>query len=176
MQTTKTEKNLSGYTMPGSFISIACLGLAVAGACFLFPKQGNLNAAVACPSMTTSDQNAYAVLSQDIRAANAVENFQPDQLVLAAGQGQVTYAFNKTSHTLTRTSGDDSRVLLTGVESFSFSLLQRAPAGAPLGSLAQANVNNAKAVACRWSCSRNLAGAKLDSETFQMAPVLMRNH
>ena len=176
MQPTETRKSSLGFATSGSVISMACIGLLAASACFLLPKQVSLHAAVACPSLAVGDQDTYAVLSQDIRAAKSVEHFQPDQLVLAAGKGQVTYAFDAAKRTLTRRSDGQDRVLLTGVESFSFSILHRAGPGAPFGTLAPATISDAKAVACHWSCSRTLAGAKLDSETFEMAPVLLRNH
>jgi len=176
MQPTKNRKSPLGYATPGSVISLACIGLLAASTCFLFPKQVSLHAAVACPSLAVGDQDAYAVLSEDIRAAKSVEHFQPDQLVLAAGKGHVTYAFDSAKRTFTRSSDGQDRILLTGVESFSFSILHRAGSGAPFGTLVPATINDAKAVSCHWSCSRRFAGARLDAESFAMAPVLMRNH
>lgn len=175
MQTTNTRKGLLGYTTPGSLTSLVCVGLVIAGTCFLHPKTGNLNAAVVWPSVTTQNQDVYAVLSQDIRAAGSVENFQPNQFVLAAPQGNVTYTFDPAAHTLTRTSDGKCRTLLASVESFSVSLLRRPGSGMPFGALVPANLDDARAISCRWSCSRSLAGAKLGPETFRMAPVLMRN-
>jgi hypothetical protein len=175
MKTTNARKDLSGYILPGSLISIACVGLMVAGANVGFSKHGSLNAAVAEPSLTADDQDAYAVMSQDIRAASSVESFQPDQLVLSAPNGSVAYTFDSVGHTLTRTSSGESRTLLTGVNSLAFSLLHRGGSDVPFGTMVPASITDAKAVACHWSCSRKLAGAKLGSDSFQMTPVMLRN-
>ena len=160
--------------MPGTVMSIASLGLVIASVSGFFPKPG-LKAAVPCPGLMTQSQDASAVLSQDIRSANSVQSLESNQLVLTAPQGTVTYTFDAPGHSLTRTSAGLSRKLLTGVDSFSFSLLRRAGVEAPLGTLVPASAEDARAVTCRWSCSRNLAGARLDSEAFQMAPVVMRH-
>ncbi|MGH7969454.1 MAG: hypothetical protein ACREIC_12075, partial [Limisphaerales bacterium] len=175
MQTTNTEKGLSGFAITGSLKPSACLGLVLTGACLLFPKPGNLKAAVACPSLNTENQSAYAALSQDIRGASSVERFEANEITLAVGNNTVTYTYAEADHSLTRTFAGKSRKLLTGIDSFAFSLLHRAGPGAPLGTLVPASVDSAKAVACRWSCSRRLAGARLDSGSFHMAPVVMRN-
>ena len=174
-QTTNNRKNLAGYILPGSLISIACVGLTIAGASVGFSKHGSLSVAVADPSLTGNDQDAYAMLAQDIRAASSVESFQPGQLVLGAPNGSVAYTFDSAGHTLTRTSAGETRTLLTGVDSLSFSLLHRAGPEAPFGTMVPANIADAKAIACHWSCSRKLAGAKLGSDNFQMTPVLLRN-
>jgi hypothetical protein len=167
-------KALAGYSVSSTMMSVACLGLIGAGI-FFVPKQGSLKAAIACPSLTTQSQDASAVLSQDIRAARSAQSAGADQLVLSSSQGDVSYTYDKTAHSLSRTSGGISQTVLTGVDAFSFSLLRRGGADTAFGSLVPANGDDARAVTCRWSCSRTVAGGKLDSENFQMSPVVMRH-
>lgn len=167
-------KALAGYSFSNTMMSVACLGLIGTGI-FFVPKQGSLKAAVACPSLTTQSQDASAVLSQDIRSARSVQDAGANQLLISSSQGDISYTYDKTTRSLSRTSAGVSRTLLTGVDAFSFSLLRRGGPEVAFGTLVPASADEARAVTCRWSCSRTLVGGKLDSETFQMSPVVMRH-
>jgi len=131
------------------------------------------------PNLNTQTQNAGNVIAQDVRRASSVESATEDQLVLkvslAEGITMVTYTYNAASHTLTRTAGQTAQTLLKDVDCFAFSLFQKPAANAPFDTFAPATAQNARMVGCHWSCSRKLAGAKLDSETVQMAPMVLRH-
>jgi hypothetical protein len=127
-----------------------------------------------CSGLDAENQNATKVISQDIRLARSVESSNANQLVLRSLGETISYTFDAANHTLTRDASSKTENLLTRVDSLAFSLLRPDPFRAD-GGLIPANLSNARAVACRWSCSWKLAGAKLDSGEIRLAAVLMRN-
>jgi hypothetical protein len=168
---TKTKIALMGSTLAGMLISVACAGLVCVGANSFLPMHAGL---AICPNLTAKDRNASEVISQDVQAAHSVERPSANQLVLKGPDGNVSYTYDAVHRTLIRASHENTERLLTGVDSFSFSLLRPGP-NASRGVLLPAMACQARAVACRWSCSRKLARVKLDSEDFQMSAIVLRN-
>jgi hypothetical protein len=167
----KTKIALMGSAVAGMLLSVGCAGLVFVGASSFLPMRGGL---AICPDLTAKDQNASEVISQDVQCAHSVERPGANQLVLNGPDGNVVYTYDAVHRTLMRSSRGNTTRILTGVDSFSFSLL-RPSANGPRGVLVPATACHAKAVACRWSCSRKLARVKLDSEDFQMSAIVLRN-
>ena len=118
--------------------------------------------------------NVSEVISQDIRDACSVESPSVNQLVFKGVHGKVVYTFNVGHRSLIRMDGLRSEKLLTEVDSLSFSLLR--PAACKMNSeFMPANTGKARAVACSWSCSRKIAGLKLNSEEGGVPAILLRN-
>jgi len=149
-------------------------GLVLFGASSALPRQGGLASIAVCPSLDQQNRNASDVIAQDIRRAYTVQSLTSNRFVLKTHEGDITYFYDAAARTLTRSDDRDSETLLVWVDSFAFALLQR---GVPAASytFAPATADHAKLVACRWSCSQKVAGIKLDSDTFQMTPVVLRN-
>ena len=127
--------------------------------------------------LNNQSRNAGDLLTRDIRSATSVASATTNQLVLNAFDGtNVTYTYNATGGTLSRSKGSQSRTLLQGITSLSFSLYQRPtnssavyeqfPTGTPA---------NAKLVAFKWSCSRQVAGPENNSQSLDLAVVELRN-
>jgi hypothetical protein len=181
MNTEKVKNVRSGFALPGMVMNITLSGVLLLGAGSLGLSNARKVAAMASyPSLNRQDQKATDLIAQDIRGASSVESASDTQIVLkgvvTGGASTVAYTFNPAARTLTRTEGSSMRTLLTDVDSFAFSLFQRPAAGAPYGTFAPATARTAKMVGCRWSCSRKVAGAKVDSESIQIAPVILRSH
>jgi hypothetical protein len=170
----KTKRAVTGSALTGMLLSLACAGFVFVGASSFLPRHADLATIAICPDLTAKSLNASKVISQDVHGARSVERPCANQLVLKAPGGNVSYAYDPVHRTLLRASGGNTERLLTGVDSISFSLLRPAPHG-PYGALVPATASNTRAVACHWSRSWKVAGAKLDSEDFRMAAIVLRN-
>lgn len=162
-------------------VSRMLVGIALGGV--LLFGLGSMVSKVACmasyPALNDQSQNATSLIAQDIRRASSVQSANGHQLVLAVrhpeGSSTVTYNYDEATRTLTRTDNAGAQTILTEVDSFAFSLLRKPASDAAYSVLAPATADSAKLVGCSWSCSRKLAGTKVDSETIQIAPVVLRN-
>ena len=127
------------------------------------------------PGLNRQGQNASTVITEDIRQASSIDSASSDRVVLKRADGKITYVYSATARTLTRVDAKGTQTILTDLESFSFSLFQRPAVGTAYGQFSPASATEARLLGCRWSCSRKLAGAKLDTETIELAPVVLRN-
>src|SRR5262249_28254513 len=154
---------LKGSTLACTLVSISC-----AGAGWLAVSS------TICTYTTAEDRKASDLISQDIREARTVESPGANKIVLKAFRGNVSYSFDEQHHTLSRPAGSRSQNLLTGVDSFAFSLSRPSPYSAK-GVLISACPSNARAVSCHWSCSKKVVWAKLHSHQISVGPILLRN-
>ena len=74
-----------------------------------------------------------------------------------------------------RADGRGSNTLLSDVQAFSSSLFQKPGPAAAYNTFAPAVAANAKMVGCPWTCSRELAGEKVNSGSTEIAPIVLRN-
>jgi hypothetical protein len=176
-----SRRKILGFVASGPLANLAVGGLIVlgAGSIGLFHSH-DLAALAAFPSLDSQDQNAGSIIAQDIRCARCVDSRNTNEIAFresgSTGVSTITYNFDTESHTLTRTdSQGGAQVLLNGVEAFSFSLFQRPGANAAYGTFAPANASDAKVVGCHWTCSRKVAGEKVNSQTVEIAPIVLRN-
>lgn len=170
-----------GFAIPGMLLNITIGGMLVVGTGSLGLSSVHKVANMASyPGLNTQSQAASSMIAQDLRRASAVERASSEQVVLtvrrADGISSVTYTYDAVMHSLTRTEGSTTQTVLRDIDSFAFCLFQRPAAAAAFDTLTPATAQNARVVSCHWSCSRKVAGAKLDSETVQMAPMVLRNH
>ena len=171
---TNIKLRSAGSTLAGIFLSIACAGLGCLVLSSVSPKHAGLSWIALFSCLDAENQNASKVISQDIHCARSLESAGPNELVLRSFNGNITYTFDAAHHRLTRIANSKIQKVLTHVDSFSFSLLRLDPYNAN-GALVPSSPSNAKAVACGWSSSWKLAGAKLDSDEIRMAAITLRN-
>jgi len=171
----KTTKRLTkGFALPGLLLNLSFGSLLLFSASSaLHPRQW-MNQIAISHTLTQQDREASDVLSQEIRGASSVQRATARQIVLSNRHGNVSYTYDAAARTLTRAEGVNSEILLKGLDSFSFSLFRRPGAQDAFNAFTPSTAENAKLVACRWSCSQRIAGAKLDSDSFQMSPTLLR--
>jgi len=161
-------------------VNVALVGLAVLGSGTLGLTSMHKMATMASyPELNRQDQSASSIIAADIRRAGSVESATGDRLVLrsviAGHESTVSYVYNAATRTLTRADAQGCQTLLKDVDSFAFSLFQRPAPGAAFAQFLPATGTEAKMIGCRWTCSRKLAGSKLDSESIEVAPVVLRN-
>ena len=174
MNVTKIQKFLQGFTLPGLLLPVSLGSLVLFSAGPALHPHSWLNQIAISPRLTQQDRNASDLLCQDLRAASSVQSAGANQIILNTSNGNVAYTYNPAARTLTRLQGAKSETVLAGVDAVSFSLFQRPGAQDMFNKLTPATVENARLVACHWSCSQRFAGAKLDSDSFQVAPTLLR--
>ncbi len=172
-----SNRNLrrAGFTITELVVATGVGGLTLLciAALYLFSQRsfvGMYNYA----DLNNRSRNASDMLSRDIRCAAAVISATSNQIVLGSGTN-ISYTYDPTSRTLVRAQGTDSRTLLYGVDSLSFSLYQRPLTNATYGNFPAATPANAKMVAFQWSSSRQVMAAKMNSESVQAAIVELRN-
>jgi len=129
--------------------------------------------------LNSRNRRASDLLSRDIRSATAVgsstRSTTNSQIVLRSKQGDVTYAFDETAGTLTRSQAANTEVLLAGLTSLTFSLYQRPATGAVYEAFPSATASTAKLVGFEWTCSRKVYGTEKSSENVETALVELRN-
>jgi hypothetical protein len=121
-------------------------------------------------------RNTSDVVSKDIRSALSVASATSSQLVLNAPDlTNVTYTFDASGRTLTRSKGNDVRTVLKDLNSVAFSLYARPLTNSSYNQFPTGTVATAKMVSIKWSCSRMLVGSRTNSEDIQEAIVSLRN-
>jgi hypothetical protein len=180
MNTNSSKRTLWGFSTPYTMVNVALVGLAVLGSGTLGLSSMHKMATMASyPGLNHQGQSASGIIASDIRRASSVESATGERLVLrmvfAGHESTVSYVYDAATRTLTRTDAHGSQTLLTDVDRFSFSLFQRPAPGAAFAQFLPASGTEAKMIGCRWTCSRKLAGSKLDSESIEVAPVVLRN-
>jgi hypothetical protein len=181
MKTKSSKSTRRGFSTTRTMVNVALVGVAMlSSGSFGLTSWRKLATMASYPTLNHQAQNASSRIAQDIRRSSSVDSATPDRLVLNASVGgrnsSVTYVYNAAARTLTRLDVHGTQTILTDIDSFSFSLFQRPTAGAAYGEFQPASANEARLVGCHWSCSRKLAKAKLDSESVELAPVVLRNH
>lgn len=159
--TIKIKSRLIRLAVSGMLLSIACAALGCLVVSWDSPMQ-------------KENEKASIAISRDICGATSVESPSANELVLGSCEAKISYTFDAARQTLTRTASSKSEKLLTHLDAFSFALLRVDPHSVK-GSLAPTSASCARAVACTWSYSWKLAGAKLDSNQIHLAALHLRN-
>ena len=127
-----TNRNVgTAFTLIEMLVSVS-LGLLIvagAGSVYIFSAKSFVSMSNH-DDLSRRNRQASDLLSRDIRSATAVSSATRSQIVLQSQKGNVTYAFDDTAGTLTRSQAGQARVLLAGLTSLSFSLYQRPASGA----------------------------------------------
>lgn len=174
---TNLNPRRAAFTLPELLVSVALGVLLLLGVVSFYGFSVTSFVSMADYSeFNNQSRNASDLMTRDIRSATSVSSVATNQLVLNAFDGtNVTYTYNAAGGTLTRLKGGDSRTLLKGLSTLSFSLYQRPNSTAAYEQFPSATAASAKLVAFKWSCSRRVAGALNDSQSLDMAMVELRN-
>ena len=126
-------------------------------------------AEMAAASQSTADQ-----LTRDARRANRVTSATATSLVLEDFDGvALTYAYDASQRTLTRTKSGVAKVLLTGCDALTWTLGRRNAAG-PFESFPTATAAECKVISVAWQCSRTILGNRTTTENLASARVVIR--
>lgn len=181
----------SGFTFIEMLVSIG-LGVVVVGvvSSLAIVTSWNFVATSNYVQLDNQSRNALDLISREIRNSTKLLAFStnnPQYLLLtnAIDAKSATITFNSESNTVTLArSGFPTATLLTGCDSFSFSLFNRYPIATnnTFSFYQSTNFLNGsldptftKVINMTWKCSRTILGSKLNTEIVQTAQVVLRN-
>jgi hypothetical protein len=126
------------------------------------------------------DVNRVAIdqLTRDVRQCNRVAYFNTNGCALGLQDADgvtISYFYNPSQHTLTRSKGFQSTVILKECDKLTFSLGQRNTdvGGYDVFPVAT-DISVAKVINVSWVCSRTLFGRKENTESVQTARIVIR--
>ncbi|MCI0747322.1 MAG: hypothetical protein L0Y58_18105 [Verrucomicrobia subdivision 3 bacterium] len=124
------------------------------------------------------DDNRVAIdrITRDVRQANRVKSANTSTLVLEDADGlDLTYAYNTTQRTLTRTKAGVTEVILKECDRLTFTMGQRNAINGTYDIYETAAPATCKVVNVSWLCSRGIFGLKENTESVQTARIVIRN-
>jgi Tfp pilus assembly protein PilW len=172
----ESRSAISAFTLPEMTMSVGLA--AVVGATLLAVTMHTARVFAAIGNYSDLDQasrHAVDLMSRDIRQASALTSFSTNQLVFSdLTNGIFSYTWDSGAGTLTRVYNGASTVLLTGCDSLAFHISQHSPSNNftfwPANSAA-----SAKLIDVSWTCSRQILGQRLNTESVQTAKIAIRN-
>lgn len=122
-----------------------------------------------------ASRKALDVLSREIRQTRALTNFTTTSLSFLDYDGlPLVFSYNPTARTLTRSKGNNQNVLLEQCDFLKFNVSQRNPSNS-FDFYPTTNVRVVKLIDMSWRCSRQILGAKVNTESVQTAKIVIRN-
>lgn len=140
--------------------------------------------------LDNQSRNALDLVSRDIREATGVIALQTNPPILSltltnANQGQAYFLSwnSNTSNFKYRSTALGTETLLTGCDSWNFSLYQRTPlvTATNITFFLSTNLSGnldftlCKLVQMSWHCSRTILSQKINTESMQTAQIVLRN-
>jgi len=127
-------------------------------------------------NMDRRSRNALDRMTTNIRNAKTLASFDPAALVFtydAAGTTNLAYRYNASSRVVTEewtvSGATTSSTLLTGCDSFAFSLYDH-----DLAATTDVSAGQGKVISIAWQCS-GTALARTNTESMQQAQIVIRN-
>ena len=148
--------------------------LAVAVASFIIYSARSFVSIMNYSEMQGDSRNALDIITQEIRQANALTSYSTTNLTFDLGGTPLSYTYDPTAKTLTRTRGAENKTLLRQCETLNFSIYQRNPVGGTYDQYPTATAATCKLVQLYWVCSRKVLGTRLNTETIRSAKIVIR--
>ena len=151
-----------------SLLFAAVAGLAVFGARSFATIQNYVD-------MGQQTRLAMDRISKEIRSADKLISYSPNQLIFLVGTNQVTFQYSASAKTLVRKlDGAQTDLLLSPCDFVQFDIYQNNAANASFEALTAATTNNCKIVQMSWQLSRGILGTRANTEDCQSARIVMR--
>jgi len=185
----------AGMTLVELLVAVGISGLVFIAVAMMIFFSGRSYAALAnYVDLDNKSRNALDLMSREIRQVDAVTSsgttnlpitnqVVTNRLVLsgtepAGGTYTLTYDYNPTSQTLTRTkvggSYPGTSTLLTGCTYLNFGMYQRTPVPDTFDSFGMTVSGTCKVVQLDWICSRKILNKTANTESIQSAKVVIR--
>lgn len=125
--------------------------------------------------LNKSSRNTLDVMSRDLRNTAVVTCLNTNQVTVTNSitGDVVSYAWDGTNN-LTRTVNGASTIMLTGCDTLVFNGYQRNPTS-NLQFVPAHTPAETKLISVSWRCSRQILGAKINTESVQTAQICIRN-
>ncbi|MDB6111979.1 MAG: hypothetical protein JWR69_3729, partial [Pedosphaera sp.] len=174
-----------GFTLFEMVIAMGAGGLffAAVGSMMLF--SGKSSAVLGnYVDLDRTSRNALDKMTTEMRQANRLIGYATNQLqfenvdVSTGVTNTLTYTYNSTAGTLSRSSGSQTSILLTGIvtNSLQFAMYQRCPVPESWDQYQLSNTTQValcKVVQLSWICSRSILGRQANTESMQSAKVVI---
>ncbi len=116
-------------------------------------------------------------MSREIRQAQHLTDYSASSLTFQDRNGNpLQFVYDSQARTLSRIGGGQTNVYLTDCDSLTFSNYQGTAISNTFDAYEPAYVTNTKLVQVTWVCSRQILGAKANTESVQSAKITLRNH
>lgn len=166
----------AGMTLAEMLVSMAVGGivLAAVGRLSLFTARsfvamGNYN------DLDRASTFCLDTMTREIRKTRALTSYSTNQLVFTdQDTNTLSYTYNPSTRELTRTKAGTTTVLLKQCDYLYFEISQRNPS-TNFTFYPVTSYSEAKLVDVSWRCSRQIFGAKVNTESVQTAKIVIRN-
>lgn len=125
--------------------------------------------------LNKASRNTLDIMSRDLRNTAVVTSISSSQINVSNSitGDMVSYVWDGVGN-FTRTFNGESKVMLTGCDTLIFSGFQRNPL-ANLQFVPAHTAAETKLISVSWRCSRQILGAKVNTESVQTAQICIRN-
>lgn len=156
--------------------------VAVAVSSILFMAMGNLalygarSFAFLSTSTGLNQQSRFALeeFSADVRQADSVVSCTSNELTLNIRGAWITYGYDPSRKTFSRSDDRGNRVLLRNCQSVTFSAFQRGTIPGSFTEYAATSTNTCKMISIYWRCASDLFDQTSSVESGRTARVVLR--
>jgi Tfp pilus assembly protein PilW len=125
--------------------------------------------------MDQANRETLDRLSRDVRQVNRVTTYGTNRVILEDYDLlPLTYTYDATAGTLTRTKSGQSTVLLRGCDSLQFTMMQRNIVAGSFAYYPADDESTCKVLGVTWVCSRTILGRKTNITGTQSARIVIR--
>ena len=175
-QISHSGKSRSGMGLVEMMVAGAIAGLVLTAVAMLsmysaksFVAMGNY------ADLDQASRNALDNMSREIRQTQGLNSFSATQLTFQeTPSNTLIYVYNPVARTLIRRRAGVDTVLLQQCDYLNFHISQRNPSNA-FNFYPAASASVAKMIDVSWKCSREILGAKINTESVQTAKIVIRN-
>jgi hypothetical protein len=175
-KTPHPKVRVRGFALVEALFAVGITGLLMAALATVAAFSGRSFAALS-NYVDLDDKNRIAIdqLTRDVRGSVRVISSTTNSLVLEDWDGiSLSYNFNPTTKTLSRTKGGITVVLLHECENFKFEMCLRTPKSGTYELDATSNPGLCKVINVSWVCSRSILGIRQNTEAVQTARIVIR--
>jgi len=177
---TVSNKSRHGFVLSEMLVVMGITGMLVlALMCFFMLSSRSFASIFNYVDLDDANRVCMDQLSRDIRQANRVKNYTTNGNTITltledSDLNDLSYSYDSSQRTLTRTQPSGARVVLQNCDSLRFDLRQRTPKDGTLEVYDAASFGVAKVIDVSWVCSRTIFGRKENTESVQTARIVIR--
>lgn len=170
-------KKRRGFTLTELLVASASGAVMLAAVASLIFYTGRSFAAMAnYVELDNYSRGALDKMSQQIRQTRGLKSYSTNSLVFEDYDGaDLAFKYDSSARTLTRVkAGEADDEPLKECDELEFLIFQRNPVKGTYNQYPTATPETCKLVQLRWTCSRTVLGAKVNTESVQSAKIVIR--
>jgi type II secretory pathway pseudopilin PulG len=176
--TTKRRRSAAAFTLVEYLVAIGVGAILLAALMQVVFHTGRSFAALMnYTELDRYSRNALDQMVYKIRQADELKSHDKNHLVFSYFKtNELVYEYLPEKRTLTETVDGRTKIILRGCDDLSFSIFQRNTDAGTFNQFPATITNNAvKLVQLNWTCSRNVLGARINTESVQSTKIVLRN-